>query len=174
MAIEKPAPKLVEIDEVETNLPPNPFDAKNLTLPPDFHVAGGKVNPRPKNVPVRKPHNQEWIRVHPDPEFRGDFGAILLRDDREFYLLTPAMSEQMRGHRHLKTVTIYTTYSRLSGKTFLWPVDMITTGQNKRTENWYRTAHEAAQEAMRQLINVYADMAGGVQGPDRCLSILRH
>jgi hypothetical protein len=157
MTTEKPVVQLVD-----TSQPPDPFDAKSLTLPPDFYAAGGPANPRPKNVPVRKPHNQEWVRVHPDPEFRGNFGTILLRDDREFYLLTPAMSQQMRGHRHLKTVTIYTAYSRLSGKTFLWPIDLVgQPGQNKRTENWYRTAHEAAEEAMRQLVNVYADMAGG-------------
>jgi hypothetical protein len=59
-------------------------------------------------------------------------------------------------------VTIYTTYSRLSGKTFLWPVGIVgQPGQNKRTENWYRTAHEAAEEAMRQLVNVWADLGGG-------------
>ena len=98
--------------------PPDPFDAKSLALPPDFHAAGGAANPRPKNVQVRKPHNQEWIRVHPDPDFHGDFGTIFLRDDREFYLLTPTIAQQMKGNRHLKTVTIYTAYSRLSGLSF--------------------------------------------------------
>jgi hypothetical protein len=80
---------------------PDPFDA--LALPPDFFATGGASNPKPKNVQVRKPHNQEWIRVHPDPDFRCNFGTILLRDDREFYLLAPAISKDMRGHRHLKT-----------------------------------------------------------------------
>jgi hypothetical protein len=154
---EKPTPKLVEVGSI-----PDPFDAKSLALPPDFHAAGGAANPRPKNVQVRKPHNQEWIRVHSGSDFRGDYGTILLKDDREFYLLKPAIAQQMKGHRHLKTVTIYTVYSRLSGKTFLWPVDLVgQRGQNKRTENWYRTAHEAAEEAMRQLVNVWADMEGG-------------
>jgi len=149
-------------DPATTSAIPNPFDAAALVLPPDFYAAGGAANPKPKNVQVRKPHNQEWIRVHSDPAFYGNYGVILLRDDREYYLLIPAIAGQMRGHRHLKTVTIYTCYSRLSGKTFLWPVGMCgVPGQNKRTENWYRTAHEAAQEAMRQLVNVWADLTGG-------------
>lgn len=157
-------PKLVEQVSTDTNAQsaPDPFDAKALVLPPDFFAAGGSATPKPKNIQVRKPHNQEWIRVHPGPDFRGDFGVILLRDDREFYLLAPNIANAMKGHRHLKTVTIYTVYSRLSGKTFLWPVGIVgAPGQNKRTDNWYRTANEAAEEAMRQLINVWADMEGG-------------
>ena len=135
-------PELKPVTETETNplteaistpTTPDPFDAKALALPPDFFVAGGALNPKPKNVQVRKSHNQEWIRVHPDPDFRCDYGTIFLRDDREFYLLAPAISKAMRGHRHLKTVTIYTTYSRLSGKTFLWPVGIVgQPGQNKQ------------------------------------------
>jgi hypothetical protein len=150
------------VDALSVPTTPDPFDAKALALPPDFFVAGGAANPKPKNVQVRKPHDQEWIRVHPDPAYRGNFGTILLRDDREFYLLAPPITTAMRGHRYLKTVTIYTTYSRLSAKTFLWPVGIVGyPGQNKRTENWYRTAHEAAEAAMRQLVNVWPDMEGG-------------
>jgi hypothetical protein len=148
-------------EAVSTPTASDPFDAKALALPPDFFAAGGALNPKPKNVQVRKPHNQEWIRVHPDPDFRCDYGTILLKDDRVHYLLAPRVSTAMRGHRHLKTVTLYTTYSRLSGKTFLWPVGIVGQGQNKKTENWYRTAHEAAHEAMRQLVNVWADLEGG-------------
>lgn len=37
---------------------PDPFDAKALALPPDFFAVGGTSNPKPKNVQVRKPHNQ--------------------------------------------------------------------------------------------------------------------
>jgi hypothetical protein len=96
-------PKLVEQVSTDTNAPsaPDPFDAKALVLPPDFFAAGGSATPKPKNIQVRKPHNQEWIRVHPGPDFRGDFGVILLRDDREFYLLAPNIANAMKGHRHL-------------------------------------------------------------------------
>ena len=69
-------PKLVEQVSTDTNAPsaPDPFDAKALALPPDFFAAGGASNPKPKNVQVRKPHNQEWIRVHPDPDYRCNYG----------------------------------------------------------------------------------------------------
>jgi len=150
------------IDALSTPPTPNPFDAENLRLPADFFVTGGAANPKPKNVQVRKPHNQEWIRVRKEAAYRGNFGTILLRDDREFYLLAPKITKDMRGHRHLKTVTLYTTYSRLSAKTFLWPIGIVgQPGQNKRTENWYRTGHEAAEAAMDQLVNVWADLEGG-------------
>ena len=43
---------------------PDPFDAKALRLPPAFeHNAG--VRKVISTIPVRKPHSQEWIRVHP-------------------------------------------------------------------------------------------------------------
>jgi hypothetical protein len=37
-------------------------------------------------VPVRKPGNQEFVRVHPDAEYRGPFAVIELKEDREYYL----------------------------------------------------------------------------------------
>ena len=54
-------------EAIATPTVPDPFDAKALALPPDFFAAGGASNPKPKNIQVRKPHNQEWIWVHPNP-----------------------------------------------------------------------------------------------------------
>jgi hypothetical protein len=38
-------------------------------------------------VPLRKPNNQEFFRVHPDPKYRFDMLAVELKDDRELYLV---------------------------------------------------------------------------------------
>src|SRR4029077_19453306 len=67
---------------------PDPFNAKALRLPSAFeHNAG--IRKVINDIPVRKPHGQEWIRVHPSPEFSGNYGVIILKDDNEFYLLHP-------------------------------------------------------------------------------------
>ena len=35
-------------------------------------------------VRVRKPRPQEWIRVHPDPEYRARVATIVYKEDEEF------------------------------------------------------------------------------------------
>ena len=67
---------------------PDPFNAKALRLPPAFEQNAG-VRKVISTIPVRKPHSQEWIRVHPGEDFRGNFGVIILKDDNEYYLLHP-------------------------------------------------------------------------------------
>ena len=62
-AVETEANPLTEA--LSTPTAPDPFDAKALALPPNFFTAGGTSNPKPKNVQVRKPHNQEWIGCIP-------------------------------------------------------------------------------------------------------------
>ncbi len=45
-------------------------------------------------VPVRKPHSQEFVRTH--PEFRLPGAAIIeLKDDRESFLVLPAVAAMM-------------------------------------------------------------------------------
>jgi hypothetical protein len=34
-------------------------------------------------VPVRKPNPQDFVRVHPDPQYRTTIAVIELKDDRE-------------------------------------------------------------------------------------------
>jgi hypothetical protein len=40
-------------------------------------------------VPVRKPNRQDFVRVHPDPEYRLTPAATIeVKDDGEIYLVT--------------------------------------------------------------------------------------
>ena len=45
---------------------PNPFDPAALRLDQNFADSAG-VQKLIVTVPVRKPHKQDFIRVHPDP-----------------------------------------------------------------------------------------------------------
>src|SRR6516225_3870636 len=45
-------------------------------------------------VPVRKPNSQEWVRVHPEYRLPGA-PIIELKDDRESFLVTPAVATQL-------------------------------------------------------------------------------
>jgi len=73
----------------------DPFDPANLRLDPEYLKSGG-VKKLLTTVPVRKPNKQDFIRVHPDPDYRLCGVAIIeLREDREIYLVLPSYAQQL-------------------------------------------------------------------------------
>src|SRR5690349_10813826 len=73
-------------------------------------------------VPVRKPHRQEFVRVHPDSAYRLTPAAIIeVREDRETYLVTPEMAPGLLGE--FATATLFLTVNR-QGQVQLWPVKL--------------------------------------------------
>ena len=67
-------PKLVDPDAAPATAP-DPFDIPSLRLNPSFFETAG-VKKLLTTVPVRKPGKQDFIRVHPEPEYRRDFAMI--------------------------------------------------------------------------------------------------
>jgi hypothetical protein len=137
--------------------PPDPFNIEALRLSQDFEAATG-VRKLLTTVPVRKPHRQEWVRVHPSEKYRSTFGVINLKEDGEFYLLTPEMVRNFADE--IVPVTIYTAINK-QGALFLWPARMATPSDNKRTALWYNSAIEAAELAMKRSVRVKPNMALG-------------
>jgi hypothetical protein len=69
----------------------DPFDPVNLRLDVSFAGTVG-VKRLLTTVPVRKPHRQEFVRVHPAPEYRLTPAAIIeLQGERETYLVPPQL-----------------------------------------------------------------------------------
>jgi hypothetical protein len=60
-----PAPEI-------TAAAPDPFDLENLRLPQNFSETAG-VKKLLRTVPVRRPNKQDFVRVHPDESYRGNF-----------------------------------------------------------------------------------------------------
>src|SRR5690348_3380385 len=100
---------------------PDPFaDLASLRLSQDFDAAAAKK--LLTTVPVRKPNRQDFVRVHPDPAFRLTPAAIIeLKEDREVYLLTPGMVQELPGE--YSAAALYTTINR-QGVLHLWPVKL--------------------------------------------------
>jgi hypothetical protein len=132
---------------------PDPFNVAALRLPPAFEETAG-VRKQLTIVPVRKPHRQEWIRVHPDEAYRGDFATIHLKQSDEYYLVVPALIETLRNE--LTLVTIYTVINR-AGVVSLWPAPRPSSDGRGPGDTWYRSAHEAAAAAMKRLTRVTAN-----------------
>jgi hypothetical protein len=134
---------------------PNPFDLDSLRLDPAFEETAG-VRKVLSIVPVRKPHAQEWVRAHPDPAYRGNFSFIKLREEGEFYLLTPNIARDFE--QEAMPMTIYTCINT-GGVVFLWPCRIVSA--DGRQNAWHSSAHEAAAAGMEKRVRVKANMALG-------------
>ena len=65
----KPSLQTVNPAPNSTGAPPDPFDPANLRLSQSFVETAG-VKKLLTTVPVRKPSPQDFVRVHPSPEYR--------------------------------------------------------------------------------------------------------
>jgi hypothetical protein len=133
----------------------DPYDLSKLRLDQSFVESAG-VKKLLTSVPVRKPNPQDFIRVHPDPQYRAALAIIELRDDRETYLVWPSVARELPGE--FVMANVYTAINR-QGVVQLWPVRLPTA--DARVLEWHRSAAEAAELAMRKWIRVKANMSLG-------------
>jgi hypothetical protein len=135
---------------------PDPFNAKALRLPSAFeHNAG--IRKVINDIPVRKPHGQEWIRVHPGPDFVGNYGVIILRDENEFYLLHPNLVGVYENE--MTPVRIFTCMS-MNKNLFMWAAKLPGRG-NKNSDRWASSAIDAAEAAMKRKVRVQSNKGLG-------------
>ena len=133
---------------------PNPFDPDSLRITGDVNTVGAeKLLVR---IAVRKPTKQEYFRVRVDPEFRLTCAILEIKDEREFYLVTPdvlpALAEDVR-HVELRLCL------NRQGVPFVWPVPMP--GPDGRPNSWHQSAREAASLAEESWVRMIAVMAEG-------------
>ena len=135
---------------------PNPFDPAALRLDHSFAESVG-VKKLLTTVPVRKPNRQDFVRVYSDPGYRLTPAAIIeLKEDREVYLVVPAMAMELPGE--FTAATLFTTINR-QGVLSLWPVKMP--GPDGKHNEWNRSAAEAAELAMSNWVRISANMSLG-------------
>jgi hypothetical protein len=135
---------------------PDPFDPAQLALGQDFAGAIG-VKKLVTTVPVRKPHRHEWIRVHPDAEYRLQTAALPLKFEREeIYLVAQPLWSELPGE--VRPIEILTAVNR-EGVVFLWPLKLP--GSDGRLDTWNASAIDAASHARQQWARVAANMALG-------------
>jgi hypothetical protein len=133
----------------------DPFDLANLRLTQDFVESAG-VKKLLTTVPVGKPNPQDFIRVHPSPNYRAELATIEFKEDRETFLLPIPIALQLPGE--FQMVVLFTAINR-QGVTRLWPVRLPPA--DGRINEWHRSAMEAAELAMRRWVRVKANMALG-------------
>ncbi len=153
-------PTLVEDDaaaapEATKVEPPDPFDLDRLRVTADYE-ADAAVKKLIITVPVRRPHRLEWFWVHPSEEYRGVFMSIELKEEREMYVASPHVAQELPSE--IQRRMIYTAQNA-SRVTFLWPVRMAAPGD--RLDDWSTSAHEAAAKAMRERIRLVSNRSLG-------------
>jgi hypothetical protein len=107
-------------------------------------------------VPVRKPNKQEFVRVHPDPDWQ--FSTRLLDDsqERETYLVDPKLWSVLESD--LNSFLLFTAINR-QGVLFLWPARLP--NEDRRASTWHQSALEAASHAMQEWVRVVANTQAG-------------
>ena len=135
--------------------PPDPFDPAALRLDQTF-LEGGGAKKLLLTVPVRKPGRHDFVRVRAEPNFRENLAVIELKEERETYLIHPAVAANLPGEFSMSTV--HTAISR-QGVVFLWPVKLP--APDGRIMEWHRSAAAAAELAMHRWVRVTADMSLG-------------
>jgi hypothetical protein len=134
---------------------PDPFDLASLRLNPSFLETAG-VKKLLTTVPARRPSDQDYVRVHPAPEYRENFAMIDLKEDREDYLVRPEILPELTAEVVYKT--LFTAINR-QGVVFLWPIRLST--PDDRKIEWWRSQREAAEKAMGTWLRIKANMSLG-------------
>jgi hypothetical protein len=147
------------LQAVDPNIPttpaPDPFDLASLRLNSSFLETAG-VKKLVTTVPARRPSPQDFVRVHPSPDYRENFAMIDLKDDREDYLVRPELLPDLAGEVVYKA--IFTAINR-QGVIFLWPIRLPAPDDRKSDRT--RSAREGAEMAMGQWIRLKANMSLG-------------
>ena len=132
------------------------FDLDSLRLKQDFSETLG-IRRILSLVPVRKPNRTNFFRVHPGEDYRMDVGILEMKEERETFLVTPAMMSEP-GIYELVVPARLVTYITRQGVLALWPLKLEKDG---KLNPWHESALEAAQLAEKQWVSVRADMSLG-------------
>jgi hypothetical protein len=127
----------------------DPFDPENLRLNVDFESLG--VEKLLWTVRARKPANDAWVRVHPDPSYQVTTALIHMKDPEELYLVSPALWDQLATEPRFVKRLLRLTVTR-EGVPSLWPLRLP--DHDGKLDDWGRTALQAAALAVTRWVRV--------------------
>lgn len=132
----------------------DPFDPGRLRLSQDFAATLG-VKKALVTVPVRKPAREWFVQSHPSLDYRLQTFVLELKEDRETYLVDPALWADLYGESTFGPRALFTAMNR-QGVLFLWPIRLP--GSDGKIDDWNRSALEAATMAAGRWVRVAANM----------------
>lgn len=108
------------------------------------------------HVQVGRPNNQEFFRVRPGEEWRLTAAVLELKEDREHFLVVPALLDQIPGTAKLKELVCVMTRQ---GTLKLWPLTIPS--DERRSNSWTTSALSAAKHAEAKWVRMSSNMAAG-------------
>jgi len=144
-----PDPKLEIVDANSDD----PYDLAKLRVCPNF-LETTNVKKLLTTVPVRKPGPQDFVRVHPSPQYRDLMAFLELKDDRETYVVDLNAVPELQCECFI--ATLFTAITR-TGVLFVWPVRVP--AADGRANDWHISAAKAAEQAMTKWIRLRANMS---------------
>lgn len=130
-------------------------DLSRIRLSQDFGAILG-VKKQLITVPVKKPDKQSFFRVHPDPDWQLQAAVLELKEERETYVVDPALLDAVGTEAAPRLIVPAVTRQ---GVTFLWPLRLP--AADGRQDEWARSAMEAATIAREQWVRMTANMSLG-------------
>ena len=160
-----PGPDATNKQETETPQPleddneacnPDPFDPARLRLSQDF-TKDLEVEKVLTRVPVRKPHDQELVRVRPGEEWQLPTWILLDKVNQgEVYLVAPEMILELRDY--VRPALVVLVLNR-QGNPSLWPLKLPSSdGQDNI---WNQTGRQCAKLAEQEWICVKTNRTAG-------------
>ena len=123
----------------------------SLRLDQSYSEAAVGVRKVLGTVPVRKPVKTDFFRVH--PSYLLDCFCVELKEEREIFFVTPALAPLVA--EFCEPVRLRLCVTR-QGTPFLWPIKLPK--EDRRVDEWRRSAAEAAHLAESRWIRLAADM----------------
>jgi hypothetical protein len=143
---------------------PDPFDPASLRLGQDFALNLG-VKKALLTIPVRKPSKESWVRVHPNPDYSLVTTVIELKEEREFYLVAPALRSELASESAVSVRRLFTAVTK-QGVIFIWPAKLP--GPDGRSDAWSESAIRAAEMAKLGWVRVQSNMPLGAYEVTTC------
>ncbi len=131
------------------------FDLDRLRITQDFTTEIG-LQKHLSTIKTRKPHREEFFRVHPDEAYTLTTGLLEVKEDRETYLVDPELRSELPGEIQVRKIFLAVTRQATP---YLWPVRLPS--PDGRHDDWSRSALDAADLAKHRWIKMVANMANG-------------
>lgn len=131
------------------------FDFNRLRFDQNFQNTSG-VRRALVTVPVRKPHRQEYFRIHPDEAFQFGAWVLELKEEREIYLVDRTLCEELGDE--LSPRMLYVGITRQS-VVFVFPVRLP--NADGRQDSWSTSAAQGVALAKTRWIRLSSNMALG-------------
>ena len=133
------------------------LDLDSLRLPQNFGEMLGVRKSR-LSIPLRKPHKQEFFRVHPSAAWTFPAAILKLQGDRrdDLYVVSPAIGQELPEY---VTPVVFVAMITRQDVFALWPLRMP--DPTGRVDEYARTAQAAAELARTKWIRLVAKQALG-------------